>query len=89
MTPNRMFQVEQIKISHSFWAIPWLTNITIVKELRQKTFTHQPLPVYSIKYFFFINLSVLCRYTCCSASLQSMSLHELSICPRLWLRSQG
>lgn len=66
MAQSRMLQVEKLKPSHSFLAIPWLTIISAVKELWQKILTRQPLPVYSIKSIFFITLFLLGRFICCA-----------------------
>lgn len=62
----RMFQGEKLKTSHFFLAIPRLTIVTAVKELRWKVFTQQCLPVYSITSIFFIMIFLLGRLICCT-----------------------
>ena len=57
MAQSRILQVEKLKTLHSFLA---------VKELWQKIFTHQPLPVYSIKSIFFITVFLLSMFICCT-----------------------
>lgn len=62
----RMFQGEKLKTSHFFLAIPRLTIVTAVKELRWKVFTQQRLPVYSITSIFSIMIFLLGRLICCT-----------------------
>lgn len=66
MARSRTLQVEKLKTSHSFFSIGWLSIITAVKELWQKIFTHQSLPVSSIKSVFFVTLFLLSRFICCT-----------------------